>query len=923
MTMQQLEEQVFDLTRRVFRLEVQAGLVSRAHPSVSTPPAAPPVSPVPVTRPTAPGVPTIPPVDALGGLSGSTPVPAPTTPLVQPPAAGDLPPVAPAAKRPAGPSLEMRIGQNWMAWGGALFIVLAVGFFVKLAYDSGWLGRIPPIGKCAVAVAFGAALLGVGEWALRRIGRAAAVSLFSAGLGVLYLTAFATFKYFQLVSETGAFFLTALVAGLGFVITVRARVLVVGALSLAGGYLTPVLLVGASSFPGALPLYLTMLLLVGLGLSAWQERPFRAIRYVALVLQAMLGTAWLMHEGRSEWALALAFLVAWWLMATAEMVYAALRGQSIHGNATASLLSTIWFAAVGCWLLYREGEAETNVLGLFTLLLAFAAAGVAAAFGPGLSVLRAMPRMAMDRLAVSLWMQVGILLATAIGLHFDGPGIEGVGRTIGWLVMGLGCVELGRRLPSRGVTAFGLLVGSLGLLRLVLIDTGLSGLGMAVASVGPVTLTRWGLLALLAVGVTMAAAFRVQRPARARRFGLAAVLASIATLLWMMTCARQCTGLALTGGWVAFALGMLATRRWARLQRFVVIAPIVLVLCGVRWMVADAGGMRASPTWSAYSMAIVFNEQVLLAALIVAGAWWTARIHATETAAGGEGPGAVAREPGPWLWQAAFLAGAFVALVAMSFEVDRVLVQATVLSAAWDATHVRLIWWTLLWGAGGFGLWLGARSIGRAMGGAAAGDGAKGVHVGGWGLLALAAGVWLTIDTLGWRLAHGVTLAPVVFNAQFAVGGALGLMLAAAAWLRARAGRERGDARGDIRVAAGLGLATLIGLWLGSFEIDRAFAPEAGRVENAAMVRQTAWSIFWGLYAIGLIAIGFAKGTAWSRYAGLGLLAVTIAKVMIVDMAEVRYVYRVLSFLGLGVLLILTSVTYARLRGKVAEKGAG
>src|SRR5262249_40542691 len=159
--------------------------------------------------------------------------------------------------------------------------------------------------KCWLLVAFGGALLGAGEWALRKVNRAGAVSLYSAGLGTLYLTAFASLEYFELVSQTGAFWLLAGVAALGVAITVRSRALAVGVLSLVGGYLAPILLSGASTFAGALPLYLTALLCVTLGLSALLPAPFRTLRYAGLGLHAVVAMLWLMHDGRSEWVLAL------------------------------------------------------------------------------------------------------------------------------------------------------------------------------------------------------------------------------------------------------------------------------------------------------------------------------------------------------------------------------------------------------------------------------------------------------------------------------------------------------------------------------------------------------------------------------------------------------------------------------------------
>jgi len=111
----------------------------------------------------------------------------------------------------------------------------------------------------------------------------------------------------------------------------------------------------------------------------------------------------------------------------------------------------------------------------------------------------------------------------------------------------------------------------------------------------------------------------------------------------------------------------------------------------------------------------------------------------------------------------------------------------------------------------------------------------------------------------------------------------------------------------------------LIGLWLGSLEIDRFFAVDTFG-QDATMARQTGFSIWWGLYALTLIAIGFARRVAACRYAGLALLAVTLAKVLTLDMAEVRYVYRVLSFIGVGLLLVVTSVGYAKLSPRLLTK---
>ena len=60
------------------------------------------------------------------------------------------------------------------------------------------------------------------------------------------------------------------------------------------------------------------------------------------------------------------------------------------------------------------------------------------------------------------------------------------------------------------------------------------------------------------------------------------------------------------------------------------------------------------------------------------------------------------------------------------------------------------------------------------------------------------------------------------------------------------------------------------------------------------------------------LAIGFWKRTAFLRWQGLVLLALAIAKVFTVDVSELSQGYRILSFLGLGALLLAVSFVYQR-----------
>lgn len=78
----------------------------------------------------------------------------------------------------------------------------------------------------------------------------------------------------------------------------------------------------------------------------------------------------------------------------------------------------------------------------------------------------------------------------------------------------------------------------------------------------------------------------------------------------------------------------------------------------------------------------------------------------------------------------------------------------------------------------------------------------------------------------------------------------------------------------------------------------------------------SAVTIWWGLGAVGLIIGGFARGAALVRHIGLALLALAAARAVLIDTAAVEPIWRVAAFLGLGVLMLLVAVVYARVASR-------
>jgi hypothetical protein len=77
---------------------------------------------------------------------------------------------------------------------------------------------------------------------------------------------------------------------------------------------------------------------------------------------------------------------------------------------------------------------------------------------------------------------------------------------------------------------------------------------------------------------------------------------------------------------------------------------------------------------------------------------------------------------------------------------------------------------------------------------------------------------------------------------------------------------------------------------------------------------QLSLSVLWALYATILIGVGIAKKIRGARILGILLLGATILKVFLIDLSELQTVYRIISFIVLGLLLLSVSYFYNRFK---------
>jgi uncharacterized membrane protein len=73
----------------------------------------------------------------------------------------------------------------------------------------------------------------------------------------------------------------------------------------------------------------------------------------------------------------------------------------------------------------------------------------------------------------------------------------------------------------------------------------------------------------------------------------------------------------------------------------------------------------------------------------------------------------------------------------------------------------------------------------------------------------------------------------------------------------------------------------------------------------ASQVAQSALSLVWSLFALAAMVLGNRRGYRRAWVAGAVLLGVVVAKLFAVDLAQVGGVGRIVSFIGVGVLLLV------------------
>lgn len=176
---------------------------------------------------------------------------APSNTLPEPPASPEPRPIlATRQPSPASPTSQfdlIRDGEFWLNKIGIGLLLLGVAFLFKYSVDQGWL--TPPV-RIGFGLGLGLILLITGL-RLSRVRQSFSQVLLGGSIATWYITSFAAFQLYQLVSYGIAFACMILVTLLAFGLSVRQNQAVLSVIGAAGGLGTPFLLdTGSGSLVG-------------------------------------------------------------------------------------------------------------------------------------------------------------------------------------------------------------------------------------------------------------------------------------------------------------------------------------------------------------------------------------------------------------------------------------------------------------------------------------------------------------------------------------------------------------------------------------------------------------------------------------------------------------------------------------------------
>lgn len=771
------------------------------------------------------------------------------------------PPQREAAPPAPEPGLEERLGARLPIWIGAVALALAGVFLVRYSVERGWLS--PPV-RLALALLFGGALLGFGEWMRPRSAKISQ-ALSAAGIADLYASLLAGVRLYGLIPPFVGFGLMVANTAVAVGLSLRQGPMI-ALLGLVGGFATPALV---STGEGNVVGLVSYLFLLELGLVATsRKRRWPWLALGALVAALFWVAAWLGGLYRPGDSVALGIF----LLATAFLFAGQAQGMDRDRRARAgdwTIPLTYLAVGAGLFLLARVvgasgyGAAEWS---LFALLVAG---------GYALAILR--PEFFS---LAPLGAAVTFLLLSVRGASVSGAESESFLLLLALFGLGQATASWAALWVSPRPARWAALAATVLL---------------AFPALGYLVTRKelelpWAGIALALAGLALALAVPVAR----RRSKLVEGEAALGALAVAVTLhVSWALPLALESAWlsVAFALEALLLVELRRRLRVPALAHLALgaaALAAARLLLNPgvleypAGGLPLA-NWVLWGYGVPLLASLGAASLVRKDG----------------------REGEAEFFEALASAYAFALVTLETWHLFRPGDRLAPPSGEWGVVEwgTQAVVWLVL----GLGLVAAGSRLERRI-----------FSASGRLVVAVAGAQVLLVHCLSRNPAwthHPVGELPILNGLLVYYVVPAALLVLSARRVELEGGRKLPGAARLVALLAGFAWATLSvrqlfrGTWL-----------DGGRASNA---EQFGYSAVWLLFGIGLLVAGVAGRSRPMRLAALAVMLVAVLKVFLYDTRQLEDLYRVFSFLGLGASLLLLAWLYQRFVFRTEDRSGG
>ena len=800
-------------------------------------------------------------------------VPPPAQPIItEAPANANAEPERPAIAARPPRDMEQALASRWFVWIGGIAIAVGGLLFVKYAYDN---GLISPALQIILGLIVAAVLVLAGEFLRRRDPPHAQdnyvpAALSAAGIATAFGSIYAAYALYDLVGPTAAFIGLAVV-GLGAMALSRVQGPFIAALGLIGSYATPAMV--STDHPSAVGFFPYLAVILGASLFMLRGRNWWWLGYAAISGGFLWAIGWFV----GPYTPADTLIAGLYALALGVVSMFGLRGLGILAPDSGELLPQPNFTqplAIGlvglaaqCGVLF----ALLHVSGHATLALVLFFAGLAvvvaiawakhglAVLAPAAAIIGFVAMMAWDEVAFhefavderGLWSS---LLGGAAPRFLNWMLVSGAALTLAGLA---GVKMRSEKWP------WALLASVATVLYVV------GAWGRVEALLSPVA---WLLMAAVAAALLLATAWST-RAEEGDGNHPAGILAAGSAVLLVFAADRS-----LDGVWLTLAIAVLAAAYafGSRLLRAQLMGPVTTALATLvaaklfvsRELWNDDRTLPLGQHWPLYG----YGVPVVL--FLVASRWLKAAGHLRSS---------IALE--------GISLGLFMSLVSLEL---RVLIAGGI--GADEPTLLEMAAHFLTWMAAAYGLMYRQQLYSS--------------FVSLWGsralLAASAAGVVLiSLVALNPVVTEEPMPGNVVFNPLLLAYLAPVVLLGLIAPKLASIGGEK------LRPAVGLLALALVFVYV-TLETKRVFQGPLLVAWSESIAESYAYSAVWLGLALALFVAGIRLGRQVVRYAGLGVMTLVVLKVFLWDMSSLEGLYRIASFVGLGLCLVAIGWLYQR-----------